>query len=64
MKTMRRRGRSRGSGRDGQWGGVPTAALITDMDEPLCDAVGNAVEVAVCLRVLEGDRMARRGCTT
>lgn len=38
--------------------GCPTAALVTDMDEPLCPAIGNAVEVAVCLELLEGDRMA------
>jgi thymidine phosphorylase len=38
--------------------GCPTAALITDMDEPLCPAAGNAVEVALCLQVMEGDRAA------
>jgi thymidine phosphorylase len=38
--------------------GCPTAAFVTDMDEPLCPALGNAVEVAVCLEVLEGNRMA------
>lgn len=38
--------------------GCPTAALVTDMDEPLCPALGNAVEVAVCMEVLEGNRMA------
>ena len=36
--------------------GCPTAALITDMDEPLCPALGNAVEVAVCLEVMGGRR--------
>ena len=28
------------------------------MDEPLCPSLGNAVEVAVCLEVMEGNRMA------
>jgi len=36
--------------------GCPTAALVTDMDEPLCPALGNAVEVALCLEVMEGRR--------
>jgi thymidine phosphorylase len=38
--------------------GCPTAALITDMDEPLAPALGNAVEVAVCMEVLSGNRAA------
>ncbi|MBI1415723.1 MAG: thymidine phosphorylase [Limimaricola sp.] len=38
--------------------GCPTAALITDMDEPLAPALGNAVEVALCMEVLAGDRAA------
>ncbi len=38
--------------------GCPTAALVTDMDEPLCPALGNAVEVALCLQVMEGNRHA------
>jgi thymidine phosphorylase len=38
--------------------GCPTAALVTDMDEPLCPALGNAVEVALCLEVMEGNRLA------
>lgn len=38
--------------------GCPAAALVTDMDEPLAPAVGNAVEVALCLRVLRGEREA------
>ncbi|WP_246849264.1 thymidine phosphorylase [Rubellimicrobium arenae] len=36
--------------------GCPTAAFVTDMDEPLCPALGNAVEVALCLEVMEGRR--------
>lgn len=35
--------------------GCPTAALVTDMDEPLAPALGNAVEVAVCMEVLGGN---------
>jgi thymidine phosphorylase len=38
--------------------GCPTTALITDMDEPLCGSLGNAVEVVLCCRVLAGDRAA------
>ena len=38
--------------------GCPTAAFITDMDEPLAPALGNATEMAVVMRVLEGDRLA------
>ncbi len=38
--------------------GCPTAALVTDMDQPLAPALGNAVEVAVCMEVLSGNRLA------
>lgn len=38
--------------------GTPTAALITDMSQPLAPALGNATEVAVCLEVLSGNRAA------
>ncbi len=38
--------------------GCPTAAFITDMDQPLAPALGNAVEVAVCMEVLSGNRLA------
>lgn len=38
--------------------GCPTAALITDMDEPLCPSLGNAVEVAICMEVMAGNRIA------
>lgn len=38
--------------------GCPTAALITDMNEPLAPAMGNAVEVAICMEVLSGNRIA------
>ena len=38
--------------------GCPTVALITDMDEPLAPALGNAVEVGVCMEVLSGNRLA------
>ncbi|ETX14441.1 thymidine phosphorylase [Roseivivax halodurans JCM 10272] len=34
--------------------GCPTSALLTSMDEPLADALGNAVEVAATCRVLTG----------
>ncbi len=38
--------------------GCPAAALVTDMDEPLCPALGNALEVLACMEVLAGDRSA------
>ena len=38
--------------------GSPTAALISDMDEPLAPVMGNALEVAVCMEVLAGNRAA------
>ena len=39
--------------------GCRTSALITDMDQPLASAAGNAVEVAECLRVMTGDTGGR-----
>ena len=38
--------------------GCKTTALITDMNTPLAPAMGNAVEVAICMEVLSGDRQA------
>ena len=38
--------------------GCKTAALITDMNEPLAPALGNAVEVAICMEVMAGNRLA------
>lgn len=38
--------------------GTPTAAFITDMSQPLAPALGNAVEVGVCLEILSGNRLA------
>lgn len=38
--------------------GCPTAAFITDMAEPLAPALGNAVEVAVSMEILAGNRLA------
>ncbi|MEJ8561317.1 thymidine phosphorylase [Yoonia sp. GPGPB17] len=35
--------------------GCKTAALISDMNQPLAPALGNAVEVAVCMEILAGD---------
>lgn len=40
--------------------GCPTAALITDMNEPLAPALGNGLEVAVCMEVLSGENPAPR----
>ena len=40
--------------------GLPTTALITDMDRPLADAAGNAVEVAYAIDFLTGVRRERR----
>lgn len=36
--------------------GLPTSALITDMDQPLCAAVGNAIEVNAAVDVLDGGK--------
>ncbi|MEL6684998.1 MAG: thymidine phosphorylase [Pseudomonadota bacterium] len=38
--------------------GCKTAAMISDMNEPLAPALGNAVEVAICMEVLAGNRAA------
>ncbi|KAA9008314.1 thymidine phosphorylase [Histidinibacterium aquaticum] len=38
--------------------GCPTAALVTDMDQPLAPSLGNALEVAVSMEVLSGNRLA------
>lgn len=35
--------------------GLPARALITDMNQPLGSAAGNALEVRLCLRILRGD---------
>lgn len=42
----------------GNVAGTPTAAFITDMSQPLAPALGNALEVGVCLEVLSGNRAA------
>jgi pyrimidine-nucleoside phosphorylase len=39
--------------------GRRTAALVTDMSQPLGDGVGNAIEVAVAVQVLRGERPGR-----
>jgi thymidine phosphorylase len=40
--------------------GVRTSALITDMNEPLADCAGNAVEVAHAMEFLEGGKAGTR----
>jgi thymidine phosphorylase len=40
--------------------GCPTWALLTDMDESLASAAGNALEVAEVLRILRGDATSPR----
>ncbi len=40
--------------------GVRTNALITDMNEPLADAIGNAVEIVNCLDFLKGRKRGTR----
>ena len=37
--------------------GVKTTALITDMNEPLADAAGNAVEIENCVAFLRGEKI-------
>lgn len=43
----------------GQAHGRRTAALVTDMSQPLSDAIGNALEVAAAIEVLRGEREGR-----
>ncbi|WP_332302187.1 thymidine phosphorylase [Rhizobium sp. GR12] len=40
--------------------GLPTTALITDMNQPLGDAAGNAVEIVNCLDFLAGRKAETR----
>ncbi|MDQ0132397.1 thymidine phosphorylase [Neorhizobium galegae] len=40
--------------------GVKTAALLTDMNQPLADAAGNALEIANCLDFLAGLKAGTR----
>jgi thymidine phosphorylase len=40
--------------------GLRTTALITDMNEPLADAVGNTAEILNCLAFLRGEKQGSR----
>ncbi len=40
--------------------GCPTSALITDMNEPLCTSVGNALEVQAAIEFLLGNEIDNR----
>jgi thymidine phosphorylase len=40
--------------------GVKTTALITDMNEPLADAAGNALEIENCVAFLRGEKAGTR----
>jgi thymidine phosphorylase len=40
--------------------GLPTEALLTDMNEPLAPSAGNALEVRVAIRYLRGDERPTR----
>ncbi len=40
--------------------GVKTSALITDMNQPLADAAGNAVEITNCIAFLKGEKTGTR----
>lgn len=42
----------------GNSAGCKTEAIISDMSQPLAPSLGNALEIADCMRVLEGDRGA------
>ena len=56
---MRDEGRARALAkalvRTGNSCGVPTEALLTDMSQPLGEAVGNAVEVVECIEIMRGE---------
>jgi len=56
---MRDEGRARALAkalvRTGNSCGVPTEALLTDMSQPLGEAVGNAVEVVECIDIMRGE---------
>jgi pyrimidine-nucleoside phosphorylase len=45
--------------RIGEAHGRRTGALVTDMSQPLGDGIGNAIEVAVAVEVLRGERPGR-----
>ena len=38
----------------GRHGGVPTEAVVSDMDSPLGNAVGNSLEIVECVETLKG----------
>ena len=40
--------------------GLPTTALLTDMNEPLADAAGNALEIASTVAMLQGQKRGTR----
>ncbi|WP_376742324.1 thymidine phosphorylase [Ensifer canadensis] len=40
--------------------GVRTSALLTDMNEPLADAAGNALEIRNCVAFLKGEKSGTR----
>lgn len=42
----------------GKLAGLPTCALLSDMDQPLCRAIGNAIEVNEAMRLLGGSESA------
>ncbi len=46
--------------RIGQAHGRRTGALVTDMSQPLGDGIGNAIEVAIAVEVLRGERSGDR----
>ncbi len=56
MKTLDRATElARSLGRVGGEAGLPTTAILSDMDQPLGSAIGNAIEVNEAVQVLCGD---------
>ena len=50
--------------RVGQQAGLPTSAIITDMDQPLGRTIGNAIEVNESIEILQGKNVSVENAAT